>query len=149
VQISNIKQVPPTPGTPQPAASPNASPNPKAPLSTGSFLISGVANSFNDVNDFLLVLQKSSFLKASETKLQASELKEAGRISPLRLPNVGQVAVNDKDLPPLPRQVTFTIQTAQSDAPASELLRELNRVGAVGQVTRIENLQNKGILPKP
>jgi hypothetical protein len=31
VQISNIKQVPPTPGTPQPAASPNASPNPKAP----------------------------------------------------------------------------------------------------------------------
>jgi type IV pilus assembly protein PilN len=62
---------------------------------------------------------------------------------------VAQVAVNDKDLPPLPRQVTFTIQTAQSDAPASELLRELNRVGAVGQVTRIENLQNKGILPKP
>lgn len=147
VQIFNVKQgvtaaaAPASPGAP--------TPNPNAPTPPGKFVISGVAGSFNDVNDFLLVLQKSSFLKASETKLQASELKEGNKIVNLKLSGVPQVALDEKQLPVLPQQVTFEIQTAFSDAPASELLRELNRVGAVGQVTRIENLQNKGILQKP
>ena len=148
VQILNVKQGPPekVAASPAPGAPP---PNPNAPISPGKFIISGVAKSFDNVNDFLLVLQKSSFLKASETKLQASELKDGNKIASLKLKDVPQIAVDEKQLPALPKQVTFEIQTSLSDATASELLRELNRVGAVGQVTRIENLQNKGILQKP
>jgi type IV pilus assembly protein PilN len=147
VQILTVKQAPPDAAAAPPPGAP--APNPNAPKPPGKFIISGIAGSFNDVNDFLLVLQKSSFLKAAETKLQNSELRDTPKLASLKLTDVPQTTVDDKQVPPLPKQVTFEIQTALSDTPASELLRELNRVGAVGQVTRIENLQNKGILQKP
>ena len=146
VQILNIKQLAVDKAAPTQPGAP--SPNPNAPTPSGKFSISGIAESFDNVNDFLLVLQKSSFLKAAETKLQSSELKDPPKLGNLRLGDT-QRTLDEKQLPVLPKVVAFEIQTALTDTPASELLRELNRVGAVGQVTRIENLQNKGILQKP
>jgi type IV pilus assembly protein PilN len=109
--------------------------------------ITGIANSFNDVNDFLLVLQKSNFLKAENTKLVKATLqREAARVEPARLQNSQQQQLRTEQLPTLPRQVEFQIETALSDVPASDLLRELDRKGAVGLVTRIENLQRKGVI---
>ncbi len=147
VQLLSITQsVPTAPATPQAAPSPGAAPAVVGP--PGSVLqITGIANSFNDVNDFLLVLQKSNFLKADNTKLVKATLqREATRVEPARLQNAQQQQLRAEQLPVLPKQVEFQIETALSDVPASDLLRELDRKGAVGLVTRIENLQRKGVI---
>ncbi|NEO02464.1 MAG: fimbrial assembly protein, partial [Moorea sp. SIO3I7] len=46
----------------------------------------------------------------------------------------------------LPKVVEYTIKTQLSDIPASEILKELDRKGAVGLVTRIRNLQSQGVI---
>jgi type IV pilus assembly protein PilN len=149
VQILGVKQIPLQPGQqPQPAPSPQAgSASPPPPVTR--IEIKGIANSFNDVNDFLLVLQKSAFLNPKETRLVTSELQRDE--APLRLLQFqGSQASNidPKNLPKTPRQVEFTIQTAFNDVPASDLLQELNRKNAVGLVSRIEALQRKGVIQK-
>lgn len=166
VQISSITQTAataaPTPAPaaraktpPKPVASPGASPGAKnaptatpvaaAPRPTSKLEISGRARSFDDVNYFLLTLQRSSFLKRDETQIVKAELvKDSSRVE-VRRPNTpGQPTSNTTY--ELPKSVQFKIQTNLSDIPASELLRELNRKGAVGLVTRIQNLQEKGVI---
>jgi type IV pilus assembly protein PilN len=148
VQIRAVKQLPaPRPGSqPSPSPSPGAPPpNPAAGPPQGPIAITGLANSFNDVNDFMLVLQRSNFLKANETTLVKSELEStARRLETIRLKNAP--GGGNQEAPEIPRQVEFEIQTALSDVPASELLRELDRKGAAGLVTRIETLQQKGVI---
>jgi type IV pilus assembly protein PilN len=149
VQILTVKPVTDaqpkaqTPAKPTPGSVPGAPP-------AGSVLISGVATGFNDVNDFLLVLQKSSFLRAEDTKLVKAELQtEDRKIEPIRLDNVpGIEGASQVELPRIPKQVVFSIKAALTDVAASELLRELDRKGAVGLVTRIEALQQKGVIQK-
>ena len=148
VQILTITQALPT-GQPSPPPSPSPSPGAPAAVSPPASVlqITGLANSFNDVNDFLLVLQKSNFLKAENTKLLKATLqKEAPKIEPVKLKNAQGPVQNGDELPQLPKQVEFQIETALSDVPASDLLRELDRKGAVGLVTRIEDLQRKGVI---
>ncbi len=155
VQIQNITQtqVAPT-ATPTPAPSPNAAgkqapgANPQAantPSMAAQLEISGLARSFDEVNYFLLTLQRSPFLKNNETQLMSAEL--------VRNPNRVQVNVPGNRTQQgatvtyeLPKAVQYKIQTSVSDVPASELLRELDRKGAVGLVTRIRTLQEKGVI---
>jgi type IV pilus assembly protein PilN len=151
VQILRVKQVPPPPGQPQPTPSPQQPGAAATPPVNGTIEISGVANSFNDVNDFLLVLQKSDFLNPKETRLVSSELpKESPSFSNLNLQGTGSgsPSVDANKLPKLPRLVGFTIQTTFNDVPASDLLQELEKKTAVGLVTRIEELQRKGVIRK-
>lgn len=144
VQVLDVKQIPPGQNTsPQPSPSPSPSAGGAPPQ--GPISISGLAKGPNDVNDFLLVLQKSNFLKADETRIVKANLQQtAQKLQPLR---VGQSTDNNA-LPDLPKQVEFEIQTALSDVPASDLLRELDRKGAAGLVTRIQTLQNQGVIQK-
>jgi type IV pilus assembly protein PilN len=100
--------------------------------------IAGTARSFDDVNYFLLTLQRSSFFKSNETQLVSAQL--VTNPTKLEVPetkgqSVAQVTYQ------LPKLVEYKIQTSLNDAPASELLRELDRKGAVGVVTRIRTLQ--------
>ncbi len=149
VQILNVKQVP---GTPPPGTPTNA----KAAPTVGGVPIAdnvdimGTAKGFNDVNDFLLVLQKSNFVKADQTKLVKAELQTAeGKIEPLKLDTTtAQPVIDQAEMPKLPKQVNYAIRVALTDVPASELLRELDRKGAAGLVTRIEALQQKGVIQK-
>ncbi|HEY9847334.1 MAG TPA: PilN domain-containing protein [Candidatus Caenarcaniphilales bacterium] len=139
LQITNIQQgssVAASAGgasTPAPAASPSpsASPSPTggAPAAppTGELTIKGNALSFGDINDFVLALQNSPFLKANATQLIQSQLQEATQ------PGATSLA-------------GYQIQSSSSDVPASELLQELNRKGATGLVTRIRTLQQKGVI---
>lgn len=153
VRILQIKQVQPAPGTvpsPAPAASPAPGATPAAPPQPPVLLqISGVANTFNDVNDFLLTLQRSDFLQSDQTKLVNAQLEaQSPSLRPLELadrPGGGSGGQSDR-LPKLPRRVDFTILTALTQAPASDLIRELDRKGAVGLVTRIEALKSKGVI---
>ncbi|MBR8840310.1 MAG: PilN domain-containing protein [Stigonema ocellatum SAG 48.90 = DSM 106950] len=131
VQLENIKQIPATaPEKGQP------SPNP-----AGGLELTGFARSFNDVNDFLLTLQNSRFLKSTETKIMTAELVDAP-ISPGAAQSPNGVAIKP------PQIVKYTIQSFLSDVPASELMRELEQKGTVGLVARIRSLQQTGVIKK-
>jgi type IV pilus assembly protein PilN len=128
VQIETIKQIaPPAPVAGQPA------PNP-----AGGIEIVGVARSFYQVNDFMLTLQQSRFLKGTETRIATAELVDAPLPPGVTLP---------QGFKP-PQIVRYTIQSSMSDVPASELMRELEQKGTVGLVSRIRNLQKTGVLQK-
>ncbi|GAA6615686.1 PilN domain-containing protein [Scytonema sp. NUACC26] len=128
VQIETIKQIAPSaPVAGQPA------PNP-----AGGIEIVGVARSFNQVNDFMLTLQQSRFLKGTETRITTAELIDAPVPAGVTLP---------QGFKP-PQIVRYTIQSSMSDVPASELMRELEQKGTVGLVSRIRNLQKTGVLQK-
>ncbi|WP_066424657.1 PilN domain-containing protein [Anabaena sp. 4-3] len=129
VQIENIRQIPPTP----PAEGKPAS-NP-----AGGIEITGLARSFNDVNDFLLSLQQSRFFKSSDGRITTAALVDA----PIpATPTKNGVAIKP------PQVVKYTIQSSLSDVPASELIRELEQKGTVGLVTRIRSMQQTGVITK-
>jgi type IV pilus assembly protein PilN len=153
VQIKTIEQKKvTTKSTPTPAASPPpkakgtnakatdaiaASPPPPAT----NLLISGTARSFDDVNYFLLGMQRSPFFKGEETELVKAQLvKNPTKLEVPKTDNRSAAKVKYE----LPQVVEYTIQTNLSDDQASsneELLRELDRKGAVGLVTRIRTLK--------
>jgi type IV pilus assembly protein PilN len=169
VQITEILQkteVPPavvaaptTPTTAQVAAggaqaSPAAAaaPTPVLQEPIGRIEISGAADNFDRVNDFLVVLLKSNFLNADKTKIVTSErqLEVPVPLTAVPVPN-GQSSgsnsqINSTDLPKLPAKVTFKIETELANVSTDELLRELERKGAVGLVSRIDALKQKGVI---
>lgn len=143
VQIESIKQTAAPaapPGQPAPTASAAPAGQP-APNPVSGIEVSGVARSFNDVNDFLLTLQQSPFFKPTDTKIVTAELID----NPIQA--AGSVSQSTRGVPlKLPQVVRYTMQSSLSDAQASELLRELERKGALGLVTRIRTLQKRGII---
>lgn len=110
---------------------------------TDTIVISGMTYNFGSINDFLLTLQQSPFFKPEETRIVISELKDYP--AQWQQSQSSATATNSQQ-PKLKKVVEFTIRTSLSDTPASKLLRELERKGALGLVTRIENLQQKGVL---
>ncbi|MBD2496087.1 PilN domain-containing protein [Nostoc sp. FACHB-280] len=129
VQIENVKQIPPTPAAEgQPPANP-----------AGGIEITGVARTFNDVNDFLLSLQQSQFLKASDSRITTANLVDA--------PLPPTASTSKVPIKP-PQIVKYTIQSSLSDVPASDLVRELEQKGTVGLVARIRTMQQTGVIPK-
>ena len=148
VQLTAIEQSEAEPSSaPQPQPSPAASPSPGATTPAPStpqlpinLRLSGQANSFDDVNYFLLTLQRSPFFKSDETQIVSAQLeKNPDKLEVNVRNNQGESSANVKY--ELPQVVNYTIQTTLSDVPAEELLRELDRKGAVGLVTRIRTLQ--------
>ncbi|MEH1970221.1 PilN domain-containing protein [Nostoc sp.] len=131
VQIKNIRQTPPIPAAEgKPAGNP-----------AGGLEITGFARSFNDVNDFLLSLQQSRFLKSTESRILTATLVDAPLTPGVSQPNSG-VTIKP------PQVVEYTIQSSMSDVPASELIRELEKKGTVGLVTRIRSMQQTGVISK-
>lgn len=143
VTASPAAPVAPAANNPKPGTQP-ASPSKNM---TTQLEITGSARSFDDVNYFLLTLQRSPFLKSDETQLISAKLQD----------NPSKLEVNYPQDPnqaggrvtyELPKAVGYRIQTSLNDVPASELIRELDRKGAVGLVTRIRTLQDKGVFQK-
>ncbi|AKG22433.1 PilN domain-containing protein [Calothrix sp. 336/3] len=130
VQIENIKQT--LPSAPE-AGKPE--PNP-----AGGVELIGYARSFNDVNDFLLILQQSNLLNGSEARITGAELVDA----PIKNPITTTTGINIKP----PQVVRYTIQSSLSNIPASDLMQELERKGTVGLVSRIRSLQKTGVLQR-
>ena len=103
--------------------------------------IMGVAGSYDDVNDFILVLKQSNFLDGNEIKLQNAALRDNNTALKYEIPD-GEIKVKVE----LPQVVSYTIQAQLNDQPASSILTELKRKGAVGLVHRIETLKKKGLI---
>lgn len=130
LQVTRIEQTAPAPVAPPPAgASPAPAPDPNAapaPAPAGNLTISGNSLSFGTINDFILALQRSPFLKGDITQLVEAQLQEGNQTTvPL---------------------VEFQIQSGVTEVPASELLQELSRKGATGLATRIQILKEQGAL---
>jgi type IV pilus assembly protein PilN len=147
VQISSIVQAPAVGGPP--AAGKN-------PVYSLDLTIKGEANDFDQVNDFLVILKKSNFLKPDETKILETARLDSKPLPAISLPKAVELPVKPGQEKPkdnnnraikLPGRVTFTVQSKMSEAPTSELLRELDRKGAVGLVTRVEAFKSKGVKP--
>ena len=166
VKIAKIEQIdpspspiaapPPPPPPPTPAASPSpgASPSPAAsatpvavatpivPAQAAKVVISGVASTFDQVNDFMLLVQRSPFFLNTDTRLVAATLKD----NPAQVQVRNQSALGAVEIPKLRQVVEYKIETSLSPTVASELLPELRSQQADGLAIRIETLQEKGVL---
>ncbi|ACK68102.1 Fimbrial assembly family protein [Rippkaea orientalis PCC 8801] len=98
--------------------------------------ISGFAVDYDDLNDFLLLLQGSEIFQADKTAIIEAKLED--------LPIENQTPSEDITID-YPQGVKYTISTELTERPASELLQKLDRNGAVGLVRRIENLKQAGV----
>ncbi|HLP89016.1 MAG TPA: PilN domain-containing protein [Nostocaceae cyanobacterium] len=135
VQIETIKQIdsqPPRKNAPNQTVEP-----PTNPL--GELEITGYARTFNDVNDFLLTLQQSKFLNDAQTKIITSELVDV----PFTNNQSQQIPEINK-----PKVVKYTIRAGLSVTPASKLLQDLEKVGAVGLIRRINTIKETGVITK-
>ncbi|MGK7934113.1 MAG: PilN domain-containing protein [Microcystaceae cyanobacterium] len=99
--------------------------------------LSGVAQSYDAVNDFLLTLQNSRFLKADRTKIESAEQTEVGI-------DLGDNSPYNSAI--IPDAVAFSITTQLNDLPASQMRRELASRGAVGLVSRLKTLEQTGAM---
>jgi type IV pilus assembly protein PilN len=136
VQLDSVKQITPVVQVASNASAP--SPAPEQPSNASAIEIAGFSRTFNDVNDFLVSLQQSRFLKSNEIRIASAELVEAP------LPNGVILPQGVK----LPKVVKYTIQSNVSEVPASVLMRELEQKGTIGLVTRIRSLQQTGALQR-
>ncbi len=105
---------------------------------TSIIVISGIASSFSEVSDLLVVLQQSSFFDGSATRLLSSEMAD----------NPGKViqASETQFKGNLDQVVTFEIETQLERVAASSILGELEAKGATGLVSRIRRLQTRGVI---
>ncbi len=132
----------PSPASPSPAApTPAATPTPVVPQQAAKVQISGIASTFAQVNDFMLLVQRSPFFLNTDTKLVAATLKN--NPTQLQVRNQNAAAA---ELPKLRPVVEYKIETTLSPTGASELLPELRSKQADGLAIRIETLQEKGVL---
>jgi type IV pilus assembly protein PilN len=126
VQVDSISQIE------SPAADPA-----KPPVM--SLTIKGVARSYNDVNDFMLFLQRSDFLNSKKTFIQGVDTTE------LETSFKGKIDTKRFTVE-VPLGVKYTISTQINDTPSSTLIRELTNKGAIGLVTRLRTLEQKGAI---
>lgn len=148
VQIASIIQASIVGGA-APAAGTN-------PVYSPDVTIKGEANDFDQVNDLLVILKKSNFLKPDDTKIIDTARLDSKPLPVISFPRAFELPVKPGQEKPkdtnnqaikLPGRVTFTVQSKMSDIPTSELRRELERKGAFGLVTRIDTLKSKGVKP--
>jgi type IV pilus assembly protein PilN len=126
------------------AASPTAAPSPGAVAFDAPITrieVDGVAQSFNDVNSFMLTLKKSVFFNPDETQLVTANLVEES----VAVPGTGQAAGQPAQKVTT-KSIKYKIQTSLKQVPATELLRDLERKGAVGLVTRLKSLQQQQVI---
>jgi type IV pilus assembly protein PilN len=141
--IAKVAAPPPDPGakpSASPSTDPTVAPSPATTVSSAvmdtpaiKLKVAGVAQSFNDVNNFVLTLKKSAFLNPDETQLINANLATEGT-------NIPGAATT------ITKSVKYEIQTALKQVPASELLQDLERKGAVGLVTRLKSLQQQQVI---
>jgi type IV pilus assembly protein PilN len=104
----------------------SAAATPQAPAAS-TITISGKATSYNELNDFMLLLKASPLLEDRETRLVSSTL---------------QPATNDANF----TLVNFQILTSVTFKNPADILSDLQKAGADGLVTRVNLLKQKGVI---
>ena len=151
LEASLAAKMPKSGSTPEPAQAPIVpSAAIAAEIPTTKLDIVGTAKSFDEVNNFILTLKQSAFFNPDETQLLSTSLMPAVAVT--RLESKTATPVNPlipAEKPArleLPRAVEYKIQTSLIRIPASDLIRELERKGAVGLVTRLKSIQQQQVV---
>jgi type IV pilus assembly protein PilN len=132
VEIDDIRQIAPLPPPPPQAK------GPVEPVNlAGGLEISGIAHSFNDVNDFLLILQQSKFMKSDEERIVSAELTPLPGLSSKSADSLNPASV-----------VKYTIRVGLNDVPASTLIKELEQNDSMGLVDRLMDIKKVGVISK-
>lgn len=140
VQVAQIQQTEVQQAPPPVAADPNQ-PAPAVPEPPPSSIsVTGHARSFNDVNDFLLTLQRSPFLNGEQTRLVSAQLVNNPAKVEFQGEQTGTIQVQ------LPQVVEYTISSQLTNLPASQLMPDLERTLSVGLAARIQALRDRGVL---
>lgn len=150
VQIVSIVQTPPVAAAPvaAPPPDPAASPDPNQPPPAvpepepSKIEISGISQSFDSVNDFMLTLQRSPFLDSETTRLVRAELVP----DPTRVDIETEGQQNARVEVQLTDVVQYTIESSLTPIPTTDLLQDLERTLAVGMAARIQALRDKGVI---
>lgn len=101
--------------------------------------LAGVARSYDEVNDFVLFLERSPFFDKQGIKLNAASTT-----------NFAIDVENQEEIPEnasleLPQAVKYTISAQLNNVPSSKLIEEIERKGSTGLVTRLKTLERKGV----
>ena len=104
--------------------------------------IAGVARSYDDVNDFVLFLQRSPFFNGKQIRLNGASTA-----------SFSVEVENAEDLPEnasleVPEGVKYTISAQLNNVPSSQLKEEIKKKGSIGLVTRLDTLERKGVTLK-
>ncbi|MBE9223109.1 PilN domain-containing protein [Cyanobacterium stanieri LEGE 03274] len=116
--------------------------------------IAGFADSYDDVNDFLLTLKASSLLNGEQTQLTNTSLTEnpstvatsRAQLEAAEDETVEAPPTDDSLIISLGQVISFNITTEINDVPSTELVNLLDSRGAIGLVSRIEALRQLGAL---
>ncbi|PSB09452.1 fimbrial assembly protein [Pleurocapsa sp. CCALA 161] len=100
--------------------------------------LAGVARSYEDVNDFVLFLQRSPFFNRQQVHLNEASLTSF----PVEIENQDQLPKNATL--EIPEGIKFTISAQLNNAPASQLQEEIEKKGSIGLATRLNTLERKG-----
>jgi type IV pilus assembly protein PilN len=151
VRLASVVQTedvpPPTPGAqPAPAAA-GASPTGKV----STLLLSGSADNYDAVNDFLLTLKSSPFIDPKTVTIQKASLVTDPTLVKIETIAPSQSAGGPQKLAPIvevkpPDVVAYEIKAFLNNTPAPEQLSQLESLGANGLVTRIQQLKDKGVI---
>jgi type IV pilus assembly protein PilN len=110
------------------------------PPAAGGIAIDGVACSFDDVNDFALVLQRSPLLQSASVTIDSAQ-QQGELLDPETEGTCPGTPAGEPSF-----LVDYTIQANITNTPASELIDELERQGNVGLVTRLRALKDTGVI---
>lgn len=115
---------------------------PPAPAASIGIDLAGVARSYDDVNDFVLFLQRSPFFDSKQVKLNGASAADF----PIEV-------TNKEDFPDIasiefPQGVKYTISAQLNNVPSSQLIEEIEKKGSIGLVTRLKTLERKGAVLK-
>ena len=132
---------------------------PAAPLAadvpTTKLDITGTAKSFDEVNNFILTLKQSAFFNPDETQLLSTSMMAPMSVEQIKPataePAATVTATGAPIIPAKPKKlevrlVEYKIQTTLKRIPAADLMRELERKGAVGLVARLKSLQQQQVI---
>ena len=139
IQITSIEQ---TAGTPLPDNEPSdesEGTEEDNPPVIGGVDVSGVACSFDDINDFLLTLQRSPLLDGRSVAISESRGQDSLLLASCATPTSESLVL----------LVDFTLQGNLSDVPSSDLLEVLESQGAVGLAARVRALRDAGVIETP
>ena len=110
------------------------------PPRAGGLAIEGVACSYDEINDFALVLQRSPLLQSQTVAISQAQ-QQPTLLDPQTQGRCPGTAVGDPDF-----LIDYTIGANITSTPSSQLVDELERQGTVGLVTRIRALREKGVI---
>lgn len=103
-----------------------------------AIVVNGTANSYSEVNDFILFLKTSPFFDKNRIVM--------GTISQSGIP----IEIENKDdftnlIIEIPQGVKYNITAQLANMPTAVLVQELNKKGSVGLITRLKTLESTGV----